>query len=235
MGDRARVIVSRYCNAGTTLAHGREGHGGDVPRAAQTIYRFELIAGAILSIAAAPVVLIAAGAIAVLSRRSPFVAHLRVGLGGAPFWMWKLRTMWNRSDVSARRLALVERIHGSDVPECKRRTDPRITSRFARFCRRYSIDELPQLLHVAAGQMSLVGPRPITRGELDRFYGPVAREVLSLRPGITGLWQISGRSTLSYKRRRELDVQLVRRFSAKLYVSILLKSIPKILSAADSY
>ena len=78
------------------------------------------------------------------------------------------------------------------VREIKRPDDPRITSRFAMYCRKYSIDELPQLWHVARGKMSLVGPRPMTAQELSDSYDRVASEVLRFRPGLTGLWQIRG-------------------------------------------
>jgi lipopolysaccharide/colanic/teichoic acid biosynthesis glycosyltransferase len=206
----------------------------EVPSTARMIYSFEPVIGALLSIAAAPVLVAAAGAVFALSGRSPFVAHLRMGTGGTPFWMWKLRTMWDAEEAPCRRWELVERIAGADVPEDKIALDPRVTSRFAAFCRRYSIDELPQLLHVITGQMSLVGPRPITPGEFDRYYGDDAVEVLRLRSGVTGLWQVSGRNRLTYRERRKLDLHLVRHFSVWLYLAILLRTIPKVLSGADS-
>jgi lipopolysaccharide/colanic/teichoic acid biosynthesis glycosyltransferase len=82
--------------------------------------------------------------------------------------------------------------------------------------------------------MSLVGPRPITRAELETHYGDRADEVVSLRPGLTGLWQIGGRSHLSYDERRRLDLLLVREFSPALYFSILLRSIPKVLTGSGA-
>jgi lipopolysaccharide/colanic/teichoic acid biosynthesis glycosyltransferase len=199
--------------------------------AARVIYSFEPLIGAVLAVIASPVILASAGIVIVLSRRSPFVAHLRTGNNG-PFWMWKLRTMWG--DNTAGKRALVERISDALVPEDKAAPDPRVTSRFAALCRKYSIDELPQLFHVATGQMSLVGPRPMTREELMRYYGADAAEVLLLRAGVTGLWQISGRNKLSYKQRRDLDLQLVRQFSIRMYLAILLRTIPKVLSGTDA-
>jgi exopolysaccharide production protein ExoY len=191
--------------------------------AARFIYSFEPLIGAVLAVIAAPVIIASAGVVMVLSRRSPFVAHLRIGNNG-PFWMWKLRTMWD-SGV---------RISDAPVPEDKTAQDPRVTSRFAALCRKYSIDELPQLFHVMTGQMSLVGPRPMTRGELVRHYGADASEVLMLRAGVTGLWQVNGRSNLTYKQRRELDLQLVRQFSLRIYITILLRTIPKVLTGANA-
>ncbi len=170
--------------------------------------------------------------VAVLSRRSPLVSHTRVGWRGAPLPVLKFRTMWTDSEPP-RRLAVIEDVSGS-VPAYKSAGDPRVTSRFAAFCRRFSVDELPQLYHVARGEMSLVGPRPITLAELEKYYGDRADEVISLRPGLTGLWQISGRSRLSYEERKRLDLLLVRGFSPALYFSILLRSIPKVLSGSDA-
>jgi lipopolysaccharide/colanic/teichoic acid biosynthesis glycosyltransferase len=144
--------------------------------------------------------------------------------------------MWPDSSPETGSWKLVENIADDSIPENKSMTpDPRVNHRFASFCRKYSIDELPQLFHVALGQMSLVGPRPITRKELDQHYGPRAGEVLRLRPGLTGLWQVSGRNVLSYEERCQMDLALVRRFSLKLYVSVLLRTIPKLMSGAGSY
>ncbi len=124
---------------------------------------------------------------------------------------------------------------GGIVPAEKTVGDPRVTSRFAAWCRRHSLDELPQLFNVARGEMSFVGPRPITRAELERYYGKSAEEVLSLRPGLVGLWQVMGRNRLSYRQRRRLDVFLVRRISVRLYARILLRTVPLILVGEGAY
>src|ERR1035437_9840767 len=145
-----------------------------------------------------PVLTLAALVTWFLSRRSPFVCHLRIGQHGVPFWMLKLRTMWISEPPCTRESGLIECIKAEPWPGLKKENDPRIPNRFARFCRRYSIDELPQLVHVVSGRMSVVGPRPLTESELRSQYGVLAKEVLSLRPGITGLWQVLGRGRLSY-------------------------------------
>jgi exopolysaccharide production protein ExoY len=106
--------------------------------------------------------------------------------------------MWGK-DLPRQCLALVEDVADA-IPASKQSNDPRVVSRFAALCRRYSLDEIPQLYHGARGQMSFVGPRPITREELHKYYGAHVAEVLSLRPGITGLWQALGRSRLTYAR-----------------------------------
>jgi lipopolysaccharide/colanic/teichoic acid biosynthesis glycosyltransferase len=89
---------------------------------------------------------------------------------------------------------------------------------FARFCRRHSVDEIPQLCHVARGEMSMVGPRPLTLGELDKYYAVEAAELLQVKPGLAGLWQISGRNRLSYRRRKQLDLRYVRERSVAIYL-----------------
>jgi lipopolysaccharide/colanic/teichoic acid biosynthesis glycosyltransferase len=157
--------------------------------------------------------------------------------------MLKLRTMWpvtspvTSDDASgaAGRSGWIEYIDDDLGPQLKHPVDPRVTSPFARFCRRHSIDELPQLWHVVRGQMSLVGPRPMTEGELHRYYGLAAQEILQVRPGLAGLWQISGRNRLTYAERRDLDLKLVRGRSARLYIEILLRTIPEVLSGSGSW
>ena len=141
-------------------------------------------------VALAPLLLIVAISTAVLSRMSPLIAHRRLGLGGSPLWVLKFRTMWRRGSRPTGRFALVEYIVDESGPHEKGVRDQRISSRFARFCRRHSIDELPQLVHVVRGEMSLVGPRPITDSEWKLHYRPHAAEVLDVKPGLSGLWQI---------------------------------------------
>ena len=180
----------------------------------------------------APLLLLTGIILFCLSRRGPLITHQRVGRYGQPFPMLKFRTMWSAGDKAAS-LFTVEAVTGS-VPGCKASPDRRITSRFAAFCRRFSLDELPQLIHVVRGEMSLVGPRPLTAGELEAYYGPDATGVLQLRPGLTGLWQLMGRNRLTYAQRRRLDLLLVRRASAGLYLRILLLSIPRVLTGAGA-
>jgi exopolysaccharide production protein ExoY len=195
----------------------------------------ERIAALCVLLSLAPLMLIVAIATAVLSRTSPLIAHRRLGLGGSPFWVLKFRTMWRRGTPPAGRFALVEYIVDESGPQRKSARDHRICSRFARFCRRHSIDELPQLLHVVRGEMSLVGPRPITASEWKLHYHPHAAEVLDVKPGLSGLWQIGGRSRLTYEQRRDLDLALARNGSVKLYFQILLWTLPEIWSGRNAW
>jgi lipopolysaccharide/colanic/teichoic acid biosynthesis glycosyltransferase len=199
----------------------------------RVIHALEPAAAAAALIILAPVLAALVLVIAMLARRSPLVRHTRVGLHGAPLEMLKLRTMWDRKTAPAPVFTIEEvRDH---IPEMKHAPDPRVTSRFAAWCRRHSLDELPQLYHVLRREMSIVGPRPITRAELDKHYGPSAREVLSHRPGLVGLWQVMGRNHLTYARRRRLDLLLVRRASATLYLRILVRALSRVLSGNGAY
>jgi exopolysaccharide production protein ExoY len=195
----------------------------------------ERLAALVVLVLLAPFLIVAALITAILSRQPPLIAHRRLGLGGHPFWMLKLRTMWPRDARSGARFALVERIVDESGPKLKRAKDSRVSSRFARFCRRHSIDELPQLVHVVGGEMSLVGPRPITEAEWKRHYQRHAADVLRVKPGLSGLWQIRGRSRLSYEQRRELDLALVRDRSWKLYFQILWSTLPEVLSGRNAW
>jgi exopolysaccharide production protein ExoY len=193
-----------------------------------------LLAAALL-VLVFPVLPVIALLIRILSQRSPLVAHLRTGRDGRAIWMLKFRTMWPRTAPAAGGPMWIERIASSEVPAGKPPVDPRITSRFGAWCRTYSVDELPQLWHAVRGEMSLVGPRPITAQELEEHYGEYAAEVLGIDPGITGLWQTSGRNQLKYGQRLRLDLFLVRHYSPGLYFRILLRTIPRVLSGAGAW
>jgi exopolysaccharide production protein ExoY len=183
----------------------------------------ERVGAAGLALILAPLFAFLAITILVLSRRPPFVTHTRAGRFGQPFRMLKFRTMWGQ-DLA------------SDVlPDIKPLDDPRVTSRFARRCRCYSLDELPQLLHVVSGTMALVGPRPLTRREFELHYGKDSAEILTARPGLTGLWQVMGRSRLTYRQRRRLDLFLVRHPSVSLRARILLRTIPQVFEGKNAW
>ncbi|HTF67891.1 MAG TPA: sugar transferase [Edaphobacter sp.] len=190
----------------------------------------ERVLAGILLIMVQPVVFVSAVIIAVLSKQPPFIAHGRVGLGGQTIWVWKLRTMWDGVQRGPFRLAEKLAPASFGGVALKTKNDPRVTSRFAAACRRYSIDELPQFWNVLGGDLSLVGPRPLTRAEIDTYYAADAVELLTRRPGITGLWQIRGRSCLTYGQRRKLDLFLIRNWSLGLYFKILIATIPNVLT-----
>ena len=182
---------------------------------------------------AAPAIVTSAAVGTIRSRRSPFVAHLRVGRYGQPLWVVKLRTMW--SEDAPEGWNWVESVIAEPVEDHTDSCDPRIGSRFAAFCRRHSIDELPQLWHVVRGQMSLVGPRPLTRSELDRYYGARAAELLAVKPGITGLWQVYGRSAVRFPQRSAMDLEMVRSLSLGMYLKILWRTLPAIIAGNGAW
>ena len=194
----------------------------------------ERAAGCILLMLATPAIAASAAIVKALSGRSPFIAHLRVGQNGKPFWTLKLRTMWDDRDEppSGR---WIERIVAEPEEDSKHHTDPRVSSRFAAFCRKHSIDELPQLWHVARGEMSLVGPRPLTQSEVSRYYGARAAELLTVKPGLTGLWQVYGRSAIRFPQRSAMDLEMVRSLDARLYLKILLRTIPAIIAGNGAW
>jgi len=196
----------------------------------------ERVTSAVLLAAISPVIGASALAVSLLSRRTPLIAHRRVGLDGSTLWMLKLRTMWGQDSPRAATGAhWIERIHDDLGPENKHGSDPRVTHWFARFCRRHSLDEIPQFWNVMAGEMSLVGPRPLTATELDLYYGAAAQEILHVKPGLAGLWQVSGRNRLSYAERRALDLRLARNRSLRMYLRILLQTIPEVLRGSNSW
>ena len=193
-----------------------------------------MLAGALL-IVLMPLLAAVVLAVAVASRKSPFIAHRRVGRYGQDFWMLKIRTMWDRNQPSGPRGASwIEYLGDTHVPIFKGKRDPRVTSKLALFVRRFSLDELPQLVHVLNGSMRLVGPRPITRIEWDTYYGPSAAEVLSVSPGLTGLWQVMGRNRLTYAQRRRLDLFYARHSTPQLDLLLLLRTPVRVLSGRDS-
>ena len=196
----------------------------------------ERIIAALLLSAILPLLALAGFLIVLRSRRCPLVAHERVGQNGKPIRLLKLRTMWGRpAALPGRRFYFIERLRPEPAVKAKKSNDPRVTGAFAAACRKYSIDELPQLWHVVAGDLALVGPRPLMADELSDHYGPAAGEVLRIKPGLTGLWQVRGRSRLAYRQRRRLDLFLVRHWSLRLYSGILLTTIPRVLTGKDAW
>ena len=204
-------------------------------RAPNILDAMERVTGAGFLLAATPVIAASAAVVSILSRRSPFIAHQRVGEGGERLWVWKLRTMWSHQAPDPREQGWVEYIVAEPSRGSKNPFDNRVTSRFAKFMRRHSIDELPQLWHVARGEMSLVGPRPLTRAEVTRYYGARAGELLSVKPGITGIWQTRGRSAIAFPERAAMDLELVNNLNTRTYFSILLRTLPALFHGKGAW
>ncbi len=174
------------------------------------------------------------GLIAWISSGSPFYRHRRVGLGGRCFDCMKFRTMVPNADKVLHDLLDGDReLKEEWLRDHKLRSDPRVT-RLGKFLRRTSLDELPQLWNVLRGEMSLVGPRPVVPDELRR-YGNKVETFLSAKPGITGLWQISGRNDMDYRRRVALDVCYVRSRRMTLDLAIILRTLPAVFTRNGAY
>jgi exopolysaccharide biosynthesis polyprenyl glycosylphosphotransferase len=191
---------------------------------------FDLIGSLLLIIVLSPLLLACALAIKLTSRGPVIYRSSRPGIGGAPFACFKFRTMYR--DAHARQPAL-EQLNEASGALFKIRDDPRVTP-VGRLLRRFSIDELPQLFNVLYGQMSLVGPRPLPQRDYDRLEDWHKKRYL-VTPGITGLWQVSGRADLDFDDLVRLDFLYLERWSVFLDLSILLKTIPAVLTRRGAF
>jgi Undecaprenyl-phosphate galactose phosphotransferase WbaP len=181
-----------------------------------------------------PVFLVVSTLVTLSSPGPVFYSHRRIRKNGAFFSMWKFRTMCvNSAEVLEDYLARHPEAWAEWNQTHKLRDDPRITS-IGSFLRRYSLDELPQLWNVLTGQMTLVGPRPIVAAEVEKY-----REGFSfycrVKPGLTGLWQVSGRSQLSYDERVALDCDYVERWSLRRDFVILLRTFLSVVNQDGAY
>jgi exopolysaccharide biosynthesis polyprenyl glycosylphosphotransferase len=191
---------------------------------------FDLIVAALLILFLSPLLLFAAIAVKFTSRGSMIYRSQRRGVGGTPFDCFKFRTMYEDADARQAELELENEKGGAIF---KMRNDPRVTP-IGRFLRRWSIDEFPQLFNVLRGEMSLVGPRPLPERDYQRLEDWHRKRYLVL-PGMTGLWQVSGRSELDFDELVRLDFLYLERWSVFLDLSILLKTIPAVIRARGAW
>lgn len=189
---------------------------------------------ALVGIVCLPLILFISLLIFCSSSGPIFYQQPRIGLGAKPFRIWKFRSMVTDADqVLAQHLARHPQLQQDWDQNQKLKDDPRIT-RVGKFLRRSSLDELPQLWNVLKGEMSMVGPRPITQEEAWR-YGDKFDDYLQVLPGITGLWQVSGRNNLTYDERVDLDTYYVRHWSARLDIYILMRTVKAVLVGDGAY
>lgn len=184
----------------------------------------DVLAASVLLMLAGPLLLLGALAVSLASGRPVFFAHRRVGLDGRSFRCWKLRTMTVDAEERLERepeLREHYRRNGFKLPAS---VDPRVT-RVGRWLRRRHIDEIPQLLNVLNGTMSLVGPRPVVEPELVE-YRPHERELLSIKPGVFGAWTSRGRARPPYPERARLELEYVRHRSLRRDLVILMETVP---------
>lgn len=208
-----------------------------VPRVVQQKFdarrAIDIVASLCLIVLLMPVLLLIALLVMLTDPGAPIFRHKRVGVGGKTYGCLKFRSM--RTGAERRLVQLLEKdpaLRAEWLRDFKLSNDPRVTP-IGRLLRYTSLDELPQLFNVLAGSMSLVGPRPIVGEELER-YGRFATYYISVKPGLTGLWQVTGRSSVSYRRRVAADVLYVRSRSYALDFRILLMTVPAVLLAKGS-
>lgn len=173
-------------------------------------------------------------AVAIESGGHPIFVQERIGRAGAAFKIFKFRTMARGADDELLRKLQEDADLAREWAELRKlRDDPRVT-RIGRILRKYSLDEVPQFVNVLIGQMSLVGPRPIIEEEMPLF-GHRLPAVLSVRPGLTGLWGVSGRNDLGYGERVQLEESYVRSWTLGLDASILLRTIPRVIKGRGAF
>ncbi|WP_240193710.1 sugar transferase [Sphingomonas paucimobilis] len=165
---------------------------------------------------------------------TPIYGHRRYGKDGRTFLCYKFRSMALDADARLARLVAHDPAARAEwARDHKLRHDPRVT-RIGRFIRRTSLDELPQLFNILRGEMSLVGPRPIVAAEVRR-YGRHFVDYCSVRPGMTGIWQISGRNDIGYRRRVAMDCLMARRMSPRLYAEVLIGTARCVVTRQGAY
>lgn len=215
--------------AGLPLIHVETPHYQGVQQLAKRL--FDITVAVILILLSTPTMLIVAIAIKLSSPGPVLYAQERIGLRGQPFSMWKFRSMIQGADDQL--ASLLDAQGTSDLPLFKVLNDPRIT-RVGRFIRKYSLDEFPQLFNVLLGSMSLVGPRPQREAEVA-LYDDVAHRRLLMKPGMSGLWQVSGRSSLSWEDSIRLDLYYVENWSVTGDLVVLWRTFKEVVAPVGAY
>jgi len=190
----------------------------------------DLVLSALLIIILSPILILFALLVKITSPGPVSFPHQRIGLNGHAFAMLKFRSMVKEAEAIFPQLKHLSEVEGHIF---KMKDDPRVTP-LGRFMRRWSIDELPQLFNVFLGQMSLVGPRPPLPREVEK-YSPWHKKRLRVRPGITGLWQVSGRSLLPFEEMVRLDIYYIENWSLWQDIKILLRSLPVVIFGTGAY
>jgi lipopolysaccharide/colanic/teichoic acid biosynthesis glycosyltransferase len=209
------------------------------PRSANTRYSgykrvIDVFVSILISILFTPVLAICCAVIFIDSPGAILFKHRRVGLAGEEFHVWKFRSMCHNSgQVLTAYLEQRPEIQEEWIRAHKLTNDPRVTP-VGRFIRRFSLDELPQLWNVIKGEMSLIGPRPIVLAEVEK-YGESIASYYAVRPGMSGLWQVSGRSDTTYAERVRLDVYYSEHQSLSMDATIFLKTFRAVLTGNGAY
>lgn len=196
---------------------------------------FDLLFSLFALTIATPILFIIALIIKLSSRGKLIYSHERIGRGGRPFRCYKFRTMYADADQRLKDLLASDpTLKAEWERNFKLKNDPRVTP-FGAFLRKTSLDELPQFWNVLKGDLSVVGPRPVVREEVEKHFGEKASKILSIRPGLTGLWQVSGRSDISYQKRIALDEIYIDQRSLWLDITLIARTIPAMISSRGAY
>lgn len=196
---------------------------------------FDLVGVLVMLALFAPIMLGIALAVRMTTGRQVIYGHTRIGRDGREFQCYKFRSMVPNADEVLRRLLESDpQARAEWERDFKLKDDPRIT-RVGRFIRKTSLDELPQLWNVLRGEMSIVGPRPIVQLELDRYYDAARDHYLSVRPGLTGLWQVSGRNDIGYDERVNLDRHYVDNWNVWTDMTIVLRTVGVMFGRKGAY
>lgn len=196
---------------------------------------FDIFFSILILLITAPLLLLVALAIKITSPGPIFYCCTRLGRSGLPFTCWKFRSMHKDAEKKLQDLL------ASD-PERKKewetywklKDDPRVTA-VGKLLRKSSLDEFPQFWNVLKGDLSVVGPRPVTAEEIERYYGSKANKILSIRPGITGIWQTSGRNLISFEERVQLEENYVDKHSFLLDLVLIGKTIPSLFYSKGAF
>jgi Undecaprenyl-phosphate galactose phosphotransferase WbaP len=194
----------------------------------------DIVVSAAALLLSGPLLVLIALSVRLTSPGPIFFSHVRIGAGGRRFAAWKFRTMYtNGKELLDKHLDSDPAALAEWLRDQKLRNDPRVTP-LGKYLRKWSLDELPQIWNVLHGDMSIVGPRPIVNDEIIR-YGDVFELYTSVKPGITGLWQVSGRNNTTYEERVRFDAYYVLNWSPWLDVYILIKTVVTIIRRTGAY
>lgn len=196
---------------------------------------FDITFSSIVLLLLAPFYLLIALLIWISSPGKIFYSHERIGRGGIPFRCYKFRTMYADADCRLKDILKSNPLMHQEWEQTQKlQNDPRVTS-IGKILRKFSLDELPQFWNVLKGDLSVVGPRPVLQIEVDKHFGSKAVKILSVRPGITGIWQVSGRSNTTYAERIVLDERYIDEHDLFFDLLLIAKTIPAIVFSRGAY
>ncbi len=196
---------------------------------------FDLLFSSFILVVASPIYFIIFLLVKLSSKGPAVYSHERIGRGGKPFRCYKFRSMYPDADQRLEEiLKSSPELRAEWEATHKLKNDPRIT-KIGAFIRKTSLDELPQFWNVLKGDLSVVGPRPVVKKEIMTHFGPKAVKILSIRPGLTGIWQVSGRNNTCYKERIRLDEHYVDHHSFLGDLTLIFKTVPQMIFSKGAY